>query len=172
MKNQKDLFLLLISLSVTLFIGCQQQHNIEALKMEINSINNKLSKAIVEQDNESIFPMYTEDAISLPSYQPIIKGIEAIKANAEKEMPAKMNSFTLNSTDVWVSGNFVIDIGIYKLSMDMPNSPEGEWTDNGKYLTVFEIQKDGSLLMKADIWNTDVNPWREMMQHQEETDGK
>jgi hypothetical protein len=40
--------------------------------------------------------------------------------------------------------------------------------DNGKYLTLFEIQQDGSLLIKVDTWNTDLNPWEAMMANQEE----
>ena len=30
--------------------------------------------------------------------------------------------------------------------------------DHGKYLTIWEKQKDGSLKTKIEIWNSDVNP--------------
>ncbi len=35
---------------------------------------------------------------------------------------------------------------------DMP------WNDHGKYMTIWEMQDDGSLKVKVETWNTDVNP--------------
>ena len=173
MKILNNLSSLLIILLATSFIGCEQQYDIENLKTDVTLINDQITKAMLENDHESSFKFYTEDAISLPSYQPMIKGLEAIKAQSEKqkEMPMDMRTFSLNTTDVWVSGNFVVEIGTYNLTMGMPDAPGGEIADQGKYLTLFEIQKDGSLLIKADTWNTDYNPWEAMMNH-EEGDGK
>jgi ketosteroid isomerase-like protein len=31
--------------------------------------------------------------------------------------------------------------------------------DAGKYVTIWEKQKDGSLKIKIETWNTDSNPW-------------
>jgi ketosteroid isomerase-like protein len=169
--NKFPIFLVFISL--TLFISCEQQYDIEKLKVDVNSINDQITKAMLENDHESSLKFYTEDAISLPSYQPMIKGLEAIKAQSEKqkEMPMDMRTFSLTTTDVWVSGKFIVEIGKYDLTMGMPEAPEGEIADQGKYLTLFEIQQNGSLLIKADTWNTDFNPWEAMMEHKE-GDGK
>lgn len=166
MQDLKKIIFLLITISVFLSAGCQKHHDIDKLKAEINSINEKLSKAILENDHDTPLKLYTEDAISLPSYQPMIKGMEALKEAAEKQIenPMNMKTFKITSTDVWVSGMFVVDIGTYSLTMEMPDAPGGEMKDQGKYLTLFEIQRDGSLLMKADTWNTDFNPWEAMMQ--------
>jgi len=166
MQDFKKIMLLLIALSVVLLMGCEKHHDVEKLKAEVNSINDQLSKAILENDHDGPLKFYTEDAISLPSYQPMIKGMDALKEQTEKqkEHPMNMKTFKITSTDVWVSGMFVVDIGTYSLTMEMPDAPGGEIKDQGKYLTLFEIQKDGSLLMKADTWNTDFNPWEAMMQ--------
>ena len=56
------------------------------------------------------------------------------------------------------------------MSMNWPDAPGGVWSDKGKYLTLYEIQEDGSLLMKADTWNTDNNPWEDMAAAQAETE--
>lgn len=160
------LFLLILS------IGCQEQPDLEKIKADVNSLNDQMTKAILEGDHQTTLNMFTEDAISLPSYEPMIKGLTAIKEHSEKqrEMPMNMKAFTLTSTDVWVSGKFVVDIGTYSLTMEMPEMPGGEFMDHGKYLTLFEIQTDGSLKMKAETWNTDTNPWEMMMEHAEGTD--
>jgi hypothetical protein len=47
--------------------------------------------------------------------------------------------------------------------MEIPMMPE-PFNDVGKYMTVYEIQEDGSLKIKAETWNTDLNPWAAMEQ--------
>jgi ketosteroid isomerase-like protein len=149
--------------------GCQQQHDMQKLQNQVDSINEQLATAMMVNDYDSYLKFYTEDAISLPSYGPMLKGMDALKEDVEKqrEMDMKITSFSIKSTDLWASGKFVIDIGTYEMGMEMPEAPGEVWNDKGKYLTVFEIQEDGSLLMKADTWNTDLNPWEEMMNAQE-----
>ena len=127
-----------------------------------------MTEAILSGESEPMLKMYTENAVSMPSYQPMIMGLEAIKANSAEQPPMNMKTFELVTTDVLVSGNFIIDIGTYNLTMEMADAPGGEVKDNGKYLTLFEIQKDGSLLIKADTWNTDLNPWEMIMEQQAE----
>jgi ketosteroid isomerase-like protein len=151
-------------ISAFFLFGCQPQHDLNKIKTQVQELNDALVVAMLANDSEAAIKHYTQDAISLPSYQPMIKGLEAIKSASQNQPPMNMSEFVLTTTDVLVSGNFVVDIGTYSLKMDMPEAPGGEVTDNGKYLTLFEIQKDGSLLIKADTWNTDMNPW-EAMQH-------
>jgi hypothetical protein len=43
-----------------------------------------------------------------------------------------------------------------------------EWPDNGKYITIWEIQKDGTPKIKVETWNTDNNPWAQMEQSKQE----
>jgi ketosteroid isomerase-like protein len=63
-----------------------------------------------------------------------------------------------------VSGDFVVDIGTYEITMNIPEMGDMPYTDNGKYMTIWEMQDDGSLLVVAETWNTDKNPWMEMQE--------
>lgn len=159
----KILINLLIVISIFITFGCQQQPNMEKITAQVNEMNNLMTKTIMENDSETILEYYTDDAISMPSYQPMMKGMEAFKDHSKNQPPMDMKKFTLTSTDIFVSGNFVVDIGTYDLIIKMPEVPGGEMPDKGKYLTLYEIQKDGSLLIKVDTWNTDTNPWEMMM---------
>jgi len=163
--------LLVILLVVSFLLGCSQQNVVkqfsgEELKTEINSLNNKMAKAVMDGNYELTTNMYKEDGISLPSYQPMLRGKAAIvkQSEMEKQNPMKMENFILTSTDIWQSGNLIVDIGTYSFSMDMPQMPSGVFKDQGKYITIYEVQSDGSLLIKADTWNTDNNPWMQMGQ--------
>lgn len=163
MKALSKLSLLSFSLLFIFAIGCQQQHDMEKITAQVNEINNLMTKAMMDNDSDEFLKFYTNDAISMPSYQPMMKGMDAFKEHSKNQPPMDMKSFTLTSTDIFVSGNFVVDIGTYDLVMNMPELPTGEMPDKGKYLTLYEIQKDGSLLIKVDTWNTDMNPWEAMM---------
>ncbi|MBK8944496.1 MAG: DUF4440 domain-containing protein [Ignavibacteriae bacterium] len=163
--------LVIILLVVGFLWGCSQQNIVkqfssEELKSEINSLNNTMAKAVMEGNYELTTNMYKEDGISLPSYQPMLRGKAAIiqQSEMEKQNPMKMENFVLKSTDIWQSGNMIVDIGTYSFSMDMPQMPGGVFKDQGKYITIYEVQSDGSLLIKADTWNTDNNPWMQMGQ--------
>ena len=133
-----------------------------ALKEKFQKMNNEMVKAILADNSETIMAMYTNDVISMPSYEPMLKGkdamMEAHKRNHEAGF--KMNDMTLTTMNVWSSGDFAYEIGTYTIDMTMPGM-EG-WKDNGKYLTVWQKQSDGSWKVKAETWNSDNNPWADM----------
>jgi hypothetical protein len=52
------------------------------------------------------------------------------------------------------------------MKMSGPDVPE--WADYGKYITIWEEQKDGSMKIKVETWNTDTNPWAQMEQTKQE----
>jgi hypothetical protein len=39
--------------------------------------------------------------------------------------------------------------------------------DRGKYLTIWEKQKDGSLKVKIETWNSDINPMSMMKSNEQ-----
>ncbi len=148
------------------------QEDMSKLKEKIEAMNDTYSKAEIAGDDETILSFYAEDAISLPSYSPIIKGKEAIKESMLQSKGAyKITEFKMTTLDVFGSGDLVYEIGNYNMAMTMPGM-EKPVTDTGKYLTVYQKQADGSLKIKAETWNTDLNPWASMGKMQEEKEKK
>lgn len=135
----------------------------DKLKEKIEKINAKFAEAFIAGDHEMHLDYYVDDAISLPSYQSMLKGIEAITASAKEAQnsPMKVTAFELHIKKIEVCGDLIIEIGKYSMSFTMPEMPE-PGSDNGKYLTVWEKQSDGSLKIKYETWNTDTNPWAQM----------
>ncbi len=134
------------------------------LMKEVADLGDALAKAMMEDDIDFMLGMYTPDAISLPNYGPRMQGIEAFKQHhAQMEASGmKINSFTSDPTDVWPAGDQVIEIGTFEINLTVPGMPEPV-TDKGKYMTVYVRDADGKLKIKAETWNTDINP---MMQSQ------
>lgn len=157
----KKLYAILLAfLFVTSLLNAQ---DMSELRKQVQMMNDKYAEQMVDGDMNALWDYYTEDVISLPSYEPMLKGLDACKMSTQKmeKSGMKITAFSTTTTDVMQSGNLVVDIGTYKITMQIPGM-DMPWDDHGKYLNIWETQDDGSMKLKVETWNTDVNPWQEM----------
>lgn len=155
----KKLFLICVA---TLFMASQLYAQGEAdMKAKFNELNKKFSQMMMDNDLEGMLSYYADNPISMPSYQPMLRSLDAMRESHKQqhEMGMKITAFELTATDVIVKGDIAIEIGTYTISMGMPEM--GTMDDQGKYMNVWEKQGDDWKL-RADMWNTDMNPWMEM----------
>jgi uncharacterized protein (TIGR02246 family) len=114
-------------------------------------------KDVATKDVDKFASYYTDDASVLMPNVPIINGKDNIKA-ALKPMLADPNfALTFQSTRAEGSkgGDLVYTVGTYSMTMSGPKDKKPV-TDNGKYLTVFKKQVDGSWKAVADMINSDT----------------
>ena len=158
---------LLLGILVT--TGSAYSQSAADYKAKIEKINKEMVKYMLEGDTEKNLALYTADAISLPSYEPMREGIAEIRKAAEAMVKSgfKCNSFEPVTKKVLVNGNMITEIGTYKINMTIPGMDK-PIDDQGKYLTIWEKQNDGSLKVKVETWNSDVNPMT-MMEHKPTT---
>jgi ketosteroid isomerase-like protein len=144
---------------VTLFALSASSQSNDELRDKIVKINQQMAKAMMEGNAQATLGFYTKDAVSLPNYGEMIKGIDAIKKSNDEMMSSgmKVNSMEFNTVMVNTYGNMVSEIGTYKMNATMPGMAN-PIDDAGKYLTLWEKQPDGSLKIKVETWNTDKNP--------------
>lgn len=137
--------------------------DMDELKKKVQEMNDMYAEKMISGDVDELWQHYTDDVIAMPSYEPMIKGLEANKKSWEgmKQSGVKMTAFKTTVTDLMKYGDLVVDIGKYEITMSIPGMDK-PWDDHGKYLTLWEIQEDGSMKIKVETWNTDVNPWMEM----------
>jgi len=168
----KKLFAILFGLLFTASL-LNAQDTAELMK-KIQMMNDESAKKMVSGEEAGMWANYTDDIISMPSYEPTLKGLDACKESYKKmnESGMKMTAFKSTVTDVMQSGNFIVDIGTYEITMTMPQMGDMPWTDHGKYMTIWEMQDDGSLKIKVETWNTDTNPWAEMQKMQAPNEGQ
>ena len=147
----------------TLFMVSQLFAQSESeLKAMFTETNKKFSEMMLDNDLEEMLKYYADNSISLPSYQPMLRGHDAMRESHKKQheqSDMKITAFALTVTDVIAEGNMAIEIGTYIISMTMPEM--GEINDYGKYMNVWENQ-NGDWKLRADMWNTDMNPWMQM----------
>jgi ketosteroid isomerase-like protein len=158
MKGAKVLSMCMLIVVMFLAIPAFSQSNME-YKTKIEKMNKEMAQYMVAGNTEKNLSMYTDDAISMPSYEPIHEGIAAIRKASEEMSKSgwKCISFEPTTLKVMANGNLITEIGTYKISMSMPGMSK-PMDDHGKYLTIWEKQKDGSLKVKIETWNSDVDP--------------
>lgn len=146
-------------LLVILTVGNVLAQSENDLKAQIEKRNKQMTEYMLKGDIEKNMTLYTDDAISMPSYEPMHQGIAEIR-KANKEMAAsgwKFDSFEPTTVKIIPMGELITEIGTYKVSMTMGGTNE-PMKDMGKYLTIWEKQKDGSLKIKVETWNSDMDP--------------
>ena len=128
-------------------------------KTKIEAMNKEMVKNMLNGTSLNHFDIYAQDAISMPSYEPMREGLPAIKKASEDMVKSgvKFTAFEPTIVKILVNGNMITEIGKYKITLTMPGM-DNPMDDHGKYLTVYEKQPDGSLKVKIETWNSDVNP--------------
>jgi ketosteroid isomerase-like protein len=129
-------------------------------KTKIEAMNKEMVKYMLDGTSQNhLDTYYAPDAVSLPSYEPMHDGLPAIKKAGEDmaKSGVKFTSYEPTVVKVMVNGNMVTEIGTYKISLTMPGMDK-PMDDHGKYLIIWEKQKDGSLKIKVETWNSDVMP--------------
>ena len=128
-------------------------------KTKIEALNKDMCKNMIAGNNEKNLALYTDDAISLPSYEALHDGITAIRKASEDMAKTgwKATAFEMTTLKVIPNGNLITEVGTYKMTGSMPNMGK-PMDDHGKYLTIWEKQKDGALKIKIETWNSDVDP--------------
>ncbi len=148
------LFVLLITVASNL----SAQTNTPPDKKTLQDLYDKWDKAIVAGDQNTYSDFYTEDAFSLPSYSPMMKGKSEIEQQSMKNMGTmKISNLTTTTTDVFGNGDMAIAIGTYDITLT-PAKMKEKITDHGKFLTVWQKLPDGLWKIKAHTYNSDVNP--------------
>jgi len=123
----------------------------------VRSVEAAWVKDIATKDVDKYVSYFSDDASFLVPNEMLITGKDNIKA-AFKPMLADPNfALTFQSTrgEASKSGDFVYVIGTYSVTTSSPRDQKPV-TDQGKYLTVFKKQADGSWKAVADMVNSDL----------------
>ncbi|MEX2190430.1 MAG: DUF4440 domain-containing protein [Bacteroidota bacterium] len=143
-------------ISLVLVSCAPQEPDKVALKALIDEYNAIVMDGMLSGNNEKVWPYYTDDAIQMPASGPMLKGKEAIKNFSDEmsKMGMKFTAVEFATTEIGGSGTLAYEIGTYKMSMELgPTKME----DNGKYMTLWKKQADGSWKVYAETWNSSVS---------------
>jgi uncharacterized protein (TIGR02246 family) len=129
--------------------------DVAAIKSAIETANKAQIDAILKGDATGAVANYTDDAVVLFPNAPAWQG----KAATQKAMGDMMGQMTFkdptfHTVDVVVSGDMAVETGTYAWTM-VPKKGK-PIKDEGKYLTVWKKQADGSWKIIRDMNNTNL----------------
>jgi uncharacterized protein (TIGR02246 family) len=124
-----------------------------AVRRIIDSTNAVLSDALTREDAAVQSGLYDADGMVMWSNMPAWKGPSEIRSNVTAmfaEADIKDAKFT--TQDVEVSGDLAVETGTYAMTVIPKGGPA--MPDEGKYITVWKRQADGSWKIYRDISNS------------------
>jgi ketosteroid isomerase-like protein len=131
----------------------------KAIEKEIEQLNAEKTALTLEGNFESLEKFYVNDAISLPNYNKMVTGVEDIISftGESGQDEYKVSEIKLKPVRIFHEDSLFIEVGNIIFKVSGPGIP-GKIKEEGKYMTLWERQADGSLKIKAETWNVDVNP--------------
>ena len=125
---------------------------------ELRSLDAKLGKAIDAKDATAIAAFYADDAILMPTAEPVVRGKAAITEEWKHilAIPAFQNASQLGGVEVASAGDLAYTYGSYRSRL---MGEDGKLVmEPGKWLTVWNKQSDGAWRIVVDTYNTDIPP--------------
>jgi len=123
----------------------------------VRSLESDWDKDVATKDLDKFATYYSDDASVLMPNEMIITGKDNIKAALKPILADPNFALTFHSTrgEASKSGDFVYLIGTYSVTTSSPRDQKPV-TDEGKYLTVYKKQADGSWKAVANMMNSDL----------------
>jgi len=148
-------------LSILFFISAMElrAQKVDEYRKKVEEINMQMRAALLAGQAEASISFYAEDAVSMPDGGSMSIGRDAIlKTNSEMmQSEWKIKEYETNTLQLLHSGKHITEIGTFRLAFQGPGMPEPA-EESGKYVTVWEIQENGDLKIKVEIWNNDPKP--------------
>ena len=127
--------------------------NPAAVKAAVDSLNEKQKAAFKAKDTVGVAGNYAADAIVFSPNEPAWKGLDAIRKGLAG-MAGMIQDFDFKQEEFETSGDLAVESGTYTMSVKPPKG--AAMKDEGKYVTVWKKQADGSWKIIRDILNTNL----------------
>lgn len=121
----------------------------------IDKVRNDFMAAFNTANPTAIARLYTDDAVLMPSHQPVISGSAAIEDYNRKFFETYSARITITPVETKIFGERALDRGTYTIELT-PKAGGAPVKDEGKYLIVLQRQADGSFKVTHDIDNTNI----------------
>lgn len=133
--------------------GCASAVNPEDVRARILQLDAEWSEAAQTRDVDRIVSYWSDDATVLPPGGPVVMGKAAIREFVAKSFENPSFRISWKTTDVVVSagGDFAYGIGTNRVNVTAPDGTPV--TMDGKAVTIWRREPDGSWKCVVDIWN-------------------
>ena len=173
------LLLMLLAVSCSKEIS-QTPAAVKDYKQQVQFLTDQ--RAAFEQQNDlpAFLSYYTDQAISMPEYQPALTGRAEIEL-FYRELFARQDvqEFHKEIEEIFPMDNTLVEIGTFRKSYYDPEVGDTLLSQYGKYWTVWEIPADGQLKIKGEAYGFFqqldhperlILPWEQMPENRMQAD--
>lgn len=134
--------------------GATNEDSVRALKQRDADFNS----AVSVRDVAKIGEFYANDAVLMPTAEPVIRGRGSIVEEWAQilAIPGFENSNTLEGARIAGAGDMAYTYGSYRTKL---MGEDGKITvEPGKWITILTKGRDGQWMIAMDTYNTDIPP--------------
>ena len=118
----------------------------------LEAIMDEWARSALAGDMDAWASLWAEDGVKMNPNAPAIVGREAIR---ESTAALAFSEFTIRVDDVAGQGDLAYVRGTFSAAITAEGMPQ-PMTLDGKYLTIFRKQADGTWLVTIDCWNSSL----------------
>lgn len=134
--------------------------DLEAERADLLARDRAFSEAARTEEKplDAVLTVMTDDVLILAPDVPLVEGKEASRDlwTTISSLPGYSLEFTPTRAEIGGAADLGYTIGTYR--MTLPDSTGRLMATDGKYLTIWRRQDDGSWKMEADMFNADGPP--------------
>ncbi|HXV14541.1 MAG TPA: DUF4440 domain-containing protein [Candidatus Krumholzibacteria bacterium] len=151
----KHLIVSLSILGVAVF-GCAKKIDVEAERAALRQADADWNAAVGAKSTDDFMKFMEPEATIMPPNEAAVSGTAAIQGWVAEMMaiPGFGFSWQATSVEVAASGDLGCTVGTYDAQIPLPDG--SSVADNGKYVTMWRKQVDGSWKVYVDIFNSDL----------------
>jgi uncharacterized protein (TIGR02246 family) len=120
----------------------------------IDRLRDRHIAALNAGDADAWVDCFTDDGVQMPPHFATNAGKPAVRRWSQGVLNLFECRFGLSVDEVRVAADWAFERGRYTITLT-PRAGGGPMDDNGKYVTVYQRQRDGSWKIARDIWNSD-----------------
>jgi ketosteroid isomerase-like protein len=128
----------------------------EKLIKEVEARNQLITELVKNRQGEQHATLFTEDAIYMPYYKPMLLGLDSIKSyfvEHEKVGDIHIDSLQINASKIIGVENFVLEQGYYRVQWRSNDNNTGVVT--GKSINLWKRNDKGILMLYRQMVNHD-----------------
>jgi uncharacterized protein (TIGR02246 family) len=149
----------LLTVAIVVPLGCstQREADVEAAMTAVDEIWQRYSSSLNSGDIDAWIALWTDDGIQMPPNSPPVVGKDQIRERNKGVLDQFSFDIGITNEEVGVAGDWAYARGTYTASLTPKNGGEAIFID-GKYMTIFGRQPDGSWKIHRDIFNSNLPP--------------
>lgn len=127
--------------------------DVQAVTVAVNEIYEQYASSLKSGDADRWIALWSDEGVQMPPGSPPVIGKEEIGAGTVAFLDAfTVDSFEIHIDEIQLAGDLAFARGTYSGAYTPKDGGEG-FAEDGKYLTVFQRQPDGSWKIYRDIFN-------------------